>query len=162
MGPTRTRKIEALIAELFEASGVSRRWGDLLASRERVTQAQWQTLWTASDGAYTVPQIARRLGVSRQNVQRISNELIASGLATFTPNPDHKASPLLSLTPAGRERLTRVNAAAERGNQTLLVEMTEADVDQLRHLLARLSGAVTELMKVEHTQSQTNISSSSR
>src|SRR5436190_244666 len=76
-----------------------------------LTQAQWQTLWIAATGPLTVPQIARRLGVSRQNVQRVANDLAAAGMATFGQNPDHKSSPLLELTPAGRSALDRINTA---------------------------------------------------
>ena len=54
--------MEALFAELFEAAGTSRRWGEILASRQGLTQAQWQTLWIAATSPLTVPQIARLLG----------------------------------------------------------------------------------------------------
>ena len=49
----------------------------------------------------TVPQIARRMGLTRQAVQRIANQLVEDGLAAFTDNPDHRGSPILSLTDRG-------------------------------------------------------------
>ena len=139
--------MEALFAELFEAAGTSRRWGEILASRQGLTQAQWQTLWIAGTSPLTVPQIARRLGVSRQNVQRVANDLAAAGMATFGQNPDHKSSPLLDLTPAGRSALEGINTAAAGSNQALLERLSEPGIDQLRHLVTQFSQAVHELIR---------------
>jgi DNA-binding MarR family transcriptional regulator len=140
---TGAAKMETLFAELFEAAGTGRRWGEILASRQGLTQAQWQTLWIAATSPLTVPQIARRLGVSRQNVQRV-------GMATFRPNPDHKSSPLLDLTPAGRTALDRINTAAAGSNQALLDRLSEPGIDQLRSLITHFSQAVHELIDAEH------------
>jgi DNA-binding MarR family transcriptional regulator len=146
---TGAEKVGTLYAELFEAAGAGRRWGEILASRQGLTQAQWQTLWTAAGGPLTVPQIARRLGVSRQNVQRVANDLAANGMAAFGQNPDHKSSPLLELTPAGRSALDRVNAAAAGYNQALLDRLTEPGIDELRRLVTCLTQAIRELIDAE-------------
>lgn len=138
--------MEALFAELFEAAGTGRRWGEILASSQGLTQAQWQTLWTAANAALTVPQIARRLGVSRQNVQRVANDLAAAGMAAFRQNPDHKSSPLLELTPAGRRALDNINTAAAGSNQALLERLSEPGIDELRRLITDLSQAIHELI----------------
>jgi DNA-binding MarR family transcriptional regulator len=140
-----TDRMEALHAKLFEAAGVSRRWGETLAGHAGQTQARWQTMWTAGSGSFTVPQIARRLGVTRQNVQRLANELVDEGLAVYTDNPDHKASPLLELTPHGQNVLTTINAAAARGNQELLERLSQRRVDQLHNLLDQLIDAINEV-----------------
>lgn len=51
----------------------------------------------------TTPQIARSLGLSRQAVQRLADDLVARGLAVWSDNPDHRRARLLGLTDAGRE-----------------------------------------------------------
>lgn len=140
-----SRKVEALFAELFEAAGVGRARGETLAAREGLTQARWQTLWIADTGRLTVPQIARRLSVSRQSVQRVANELTADGMAAFEPNPDHKASPILALTTTGRQALERINAAADHDHQYLLGLFPEHDVDTLSTLLARFTASMKQL-----------------
>jgi DNA-binding MarR family transcriptional regulator len=140
-----SRKVENLFAELFEAAGIGRARGEALAAREGLTQARWQTLWIADTGRYTVPQIARRLSVSRQSVQRVANELAADGMATFEPNPDHKASPILALTTAGRQALKRINTAADHDHQYLLGLFPEHDVDTLSTLLARFTASMKDL-----------------
>jgi DNA-binding MarR family transcriptional regulator len=140
-----SKKVETLFAELFEAAGVGRNWGESLASREGLTQARWQTMWVAATGQLTVPQIARRLGVSRQNVQRVVNDLVAEGQATYGPNPDHKASPLVTLTNTGARSLERINAAVVRDHERLLLQFSERDVDRLRGLLGRFTTAIKDL-----------------
>lgn len=52
-------------------------------------------------GAQTVPQLARYRYVPRQSVQKLANEMLAQGVVEFIPNPAHKRSRLLRLTPQG-------------------------------------------------------------
>ena len=85
-------ELPLLIADLFEAAGAMRRRGDQIAAVAGQTQARWQVLSVLSDGHWTVPQVARRLGVSRQAVQRIVDELRNDGLVGLKPNPDHERS----------------------------------------------------------------------
>jgi len=52
--------------------------------------------------ARTVPQAARSLGLTRQAVQRLADDLAERGLAEWRDNPEHRRARLLQLTPAGR------------------------------------------------------------
>ncbi|WP_431233534.1 MarR family transcriptional regulator [Mycolicibacterium psychrotolerans] len=65
----------------------------------------------------TVPQAARRLGVTRQAVQRVANELVDDLLVELASNPDHRTSPLCRLTDDGRRILARINKIAEVENR---------------------------------------------
>jgi DNA-binding MarR family transcriptional regulator len=56
-------------------------------------------------GPATVPRIARSRGVTRQHVQALVNGLLAQGLVALRPNPAHKRSPLVALSPAGETTL---------------------------------------------------------
>ncbi|MEV6840124.1 MarR family transcriptional regulator [Streptomyces sp. NPDC051133] len=127
-----------LIADVFEAAGALRRLGEQTAAAEGLTQARWQVLSAASEDPLTVPQAARRLGVSRQNVQRVANDLVSSRHASYEPNPDHRGSPLLTLTPRGRESLARVTARAERLHRTLFATIPDEEIHATRTSLRRL------------------------
>jgi DNA-binding MarR family transcriptional regulator len=48
-----------------------------------------------------VAHIARNMGLARQSVQRVVNELVADGLVEFAPNPHHRRASLVRLTDAG-------------------------------------------------------------
>lgn len=137
-----TKEMEELYSELFDAAGLGRRVGEQIAALEGQTQSRWQTMWTIdAAGALTIPQIARRLGVSRQNEQRVVNDLVGAGLAEYAPNPDHKTSPLARLTAEGDRVLRSINAAAEESHQAILEQFSDAQVQQLRELLRSFSDA---------------------
>ncbi|AZG46680.1 MarR family winged helix-turn-helix transcriptional regulator [Gordonia insulae] len=136
---------EKLFSELYEAAGAGRRLGEGIAARAGQTQARWQTLWTIGAGPMTVPQIARRLGVSRQHILRLTNSLADEGLIEQVVNPDHKTSPLLKLTPAGRDVLDLINHGAKDSNELLLQQLSGSDVDQLRTLLQRFTQIVKSM-----------------
>ncbi|MFE6176307.1 MarR family winged helix-turn-helix transcriptional regulator [Streptomyces sp. NPDC056464] len=131
-----------LIADVLEAAGALRRLGERTADAEGLTQARWQVLSVASEDPLTIPQAARRLGVSRQNIQRVANDLVALGLAAYTANPDHRGSPLLTLTPRGRESLARVTDRAAKLHRTLFAAIPDEEIlatrASVRRLLAEL------------------------
>jgi DNA-binding MarR family transcriptional regulator len=135
-------EMQRLAADLFEVAGGMRRDGEAIARTAGQTQVRWQVLWIAASGQLTVPSIARRLGTSRQNVQRIAHEIVADGLATFESNPDHSRSPLLVLTRRGSATLDRLNQTARRRNLELTRELGDAQVRRLRALLDRLRRAL--------------------
>ena len=138
-----------MYAELFEAAAVSRRQGDEMAGVVGQTQARWQAMWIINTGQLTVPQVARRLGVSRQHIQRTTEELADEGLLVHAPNPDHKTSPLLRLTADGQSQLAQINAASETTHQQMLAHFDEQDVKHFRTLLAKFTAAI-------HATSPTN------
>jgi DNA-binding MarR family transcriptional regulator len=127
-----------LIADLYEVSGVLRRWGEAIAAGEGQTQSRWQVLSVVSEVPMTVPSAARRLGISRQAVQRTANELVDDGLARLTPNPDHRTSPLLELTEAGREVLARITRHAALAHRTITAQIPQDDMVRTRVFLHRL------------------------
>ena len=104
--------VPLLVADVFHLAGVFRRIGEQIARLAGRTQAEWQLLSAISDGARTVPQVARRLGYTRQSVQRTADSLAANAFVRFVPNPDHKKSTLVELTPAGRKALDRITQRA--------------------------------------------------
>jgi DNA-binding MarR family transcriptional regulator len=55
-----------------------------------------------------VPELARERPVSRQHIQTLVNALLAAGLVETRPNPEHRRSPLLSLSEEGRRRLKQL------------------------------------------------------
>ena len=131
-----------LVADVYETAGAARRWGERLAAASGQTQARWQLLSVISDGDWTVPGAADRLGTSRQAVQRITNELVADGLVELEDNPRHRRSPFVKPTPAGRHALEAINAQAERRHRAIAAELGDVDVAALRRTLRRFTDVV--------------------
>jgi DNA-binding MarR family transcriptional regulator len=59
-------------------------------------------------GPTTVPDIARRRGVSRQHIQTIVNGLVDRGFVVLQPNPAHSRSHRIALTTDGTAVIDRV------------------------------------------------------
>lgn len=101
-----------LVADVFEAAGALRLHGDRTAAQVGQSQARWQVLSVFSEGDWTVATAARRLGVTRQSVQRIADLLVEDRLARYEANPRHNGSPLVRLTDAGESALAVISTAS--------------------------------------------------
>lgn len=134
-----------LVADVYELAGLLRQSGEALAASEGQTQARWQLMSAVSDGGLTVPQAARRLGISRQAVQRVANALVHDGLAAFADNLDHRTSPLLILTDQGNSTLSRISRRATFADAAMSQRVDPAILraahEGVRQLIAALSDA---------------------
>ncbi|MEC4572563.1 MarR family winged helix-turn-helix transcriptional regulator [Streptomyces virginiae] len=131
-------ELALLVADVFEAAGLLRRMGEGVAAAEGQTQARWQLLSVVSEEPLTVARAARRLGIARQGVQRVANDLVREDLAGFRPNPDHRGSPLLALTPLGHTTLERITTRASAIHEVLTADIAAADISAARSLLHRV------------------------
>jgi DNA-binding MarR family transcriptional regulator len=134
-----TDQLALLVADVYEAAGALRRAGEALAATEGQTQARWQLMSAVSDQPLPVARAARRLGIARQGVQRIANELVGDGLAEYRDNPDHRTSPLLALTDVGQRRLGAITARAAAAHQAMGDGVAENDLAAVRAVLQRLT-----------------------
>jgi DNA-binding MarR family transcriptional regulator len=128
------------MADVYELAGLSRRTSEAIASDLGQTAARWRVLSVLSAGPCTVPAAARRLGLTRQGVQRVADDLLAARLLKASPNPDHVRSPLLTLTNRGQlvlEQLTQRSDAA-RGRLLQHAHITAEDLAAARTTLRPL------------------------
>lgn len=137
--------VPIIVADIYELAGRMREYGETIARTVGHTQARWQVMSAASAQSYTVPQIARILGVSRQNVQRIADTLVADGSAAYQHNPDHRTSPHLVLTGRGGVALERLSKAASGYHARLARKLPPSEVVTLQRGLHRLLEALTEI-----------------
>ncbi len=127
---SRSREGEALtqlILETFRLNGELLDAGNTLTAPHGLTSARWQVLGAIdlAGQPLTVSQIARRMGLARQGVQRIINELEKLGIVTASPNQDHKRAPLFSISPSGASIMTEIDEA-----QTQWVNQLAAGLDE--------------------------------
>lgn len=92
-----------LILEVFRVNGGLIAAGDRLLADLGLTSARWQVLGAIalSPAAEPVARLARSMGLHRQGVQRIVNELEAEGIVAFDDNPHHRRAKLVRLTKKG-------------------------------------------------------------
>ena len=150
-----------VILSTFRANSLLLAAGDLLGAREGLTSARWQVLGAIAlaERPLTVPQIARRMGLTRQSVHATVKRLVADGLLEIAPNADHRRSPLVDLTGSGRSRyeaIDRMQAAwvnaLARGLDRSDLEATARVLDELCRRLeddrAEEGGVTTSAKKV--------------
>jgi DNA-binding MarR family transcriptional regulator len=146
--------VPVIIGDVYELAGRLRECGEAVARTVGQTQARWQVLSAASAQPLSVPQIARVLGVTRQNVQRIADLLVAEGSAEYLENPHHRASPHLVLTGRGRATLAELNAAARGYHGRLARRLSSADVLSIQRGLRRLLKALQEIHPIQSTKQE--------
>ncbi len=97
--------VTALILDVFRLNGRLQLAGDRLVAELGLTSARWQILGAIAyaERPESVAWHARTMGVHRQGVQRIVNELEKEGIVEFQPNPHHKRAHLVALTSNGQE-----------------------------------------------------------
>ena len=139
MVPTRAktdqeRLLASLILEVFRLNGRLLSVADGLVAKLGLSSAQWQVLGAIGMAASPEPvaRIARNMGLRRQSVQRIVNDLAEDEMIEFQENPYHRRAKLVLLTKKGRGVF---EAAGQVGTpwMTSLVK----DLDSKRILAAR-------------------------
>jgi DNA-binding MarR family transcriptional regulator len=129
-----------LVLSTFRANGLFLAAGDLLAAEEGLTSARWQVLGALALAGrpLTVPQIARRMGLTRQSVQASVNRLLGDGLVDTAENPDHRRSPLIRLTDSGSATYAAVQRRQVRWINELAAGMQVAELSTATRVLRQL------------------------
>ena len=132
----------SVILSIFRANGLLNAAGDELTAEHGVTSARWQVLAAinAQDRPLTVPQIARRRGITRQSVRSSVNHLLADGLVELVPNDDHKRSQLVFLTDVGRARLQAIYEKQSVWVNQLASGLSRAQLETTARVLSELCG----------------------
>lgn len=147
--------ITGLILEVFRLNGQLLHEGDRLSQPLGLTSARWQVLGAIGIAGHpmSVAQIGRRMGVSRQAVQRIANDLEALGFIAFKNNPDHARAKLVEPTAKGSKALKRIeNIQAEWSNalaKGLDVARLGEAVELMRELRVRCETTEIQLMNTK-------------
>ena len=124
--------------EVFRLNGALLRHGARLTAPVGQTQARWQVIGAVEERKRTVPQIARRMGMTRQSVQRVADLLVQDGVLAFEPNPDHARSPLVGLTRAGRRLEGQLKEIGARWSESIAKGMARGDLEKSIEVIRRV------------------------
>jgi DNA-binding MarR family transcriptional regulator len=142
----RAEEVDRLVADVLECAGALRRYGDALTRPLGQTEVRWAVMSVLCGGARTVPQVARRLGVTRQSVQRVANLLAAEGLIVSVTNPETARSPLFCLTERGERVLAAITATVDPWLHRVGEELSLDDLRRARVALAVLMRFAREVI----------------
>ena len=93
------------------------------------------------DESLPVAEIARRVGLTRQSVQRVANNVVAQDWAHRQPNPGRRGQNLLVLTPKGRQAVAALAKEQHAWANTVGQEIGEKELKILGTLISRLTDA---------------------
>lgn len=142
--PPSARDIEDLTRETRALFQALRTYADRLHEEETVTASMRAVLERLDAHApETVPEIARAKSVTRQHIQQIVDQLLAAGLVETRPNPAHKRSPLIAITPAGAARFARMRRREAAALERLATALDGLDAAAAAATLRRVRDALS-------------------
>jgi len=127
---------------LFQLHGRVLEAADVMSGGFGLTGARWQVMKVAARRALTVSQIARRLGLKRQSVQRTVDQLVTQGIVELQPNVDHLRAGLVALSDEGRRILAALEGRQRAWLGRCLRGLTRAELERLADSLTALAGRV--------------------
>lgn len=132
--------LTTLILDVFRLNGRLLVAGDRLVAGLGLTSARWQVLGAIAyaDRPESVAWHARTMGLHRQGVQRIVNELEADGVVEFRPNPHHKRAHLVLLTPKGQTLFEAAHALQVPWVNALADGLKNEDIATAKDLINQL------------------------
>ena len=122
--------LTALVLPVFTLNGEILEAAATITALHELTPARWQ-----------VAEIARRVGLTRQSVQRVANDVVAQDWAHWQPNPGRRGQNLLVLTPKGRQAVAALAKEQHAWANTVGQEIGEKDLKILGTLISRLTDA---------------------
>ncbi len=137
------KALHDLFREVFELQAALSAIMDMVHEQAGLSTSQHKIMRALSHiGPATVPDVAAALGVSRQFVQTVCNNLLSCEYIEFSVNPRHKRSKLAMLTERGRNAFRQA-----RMNENKIIEQALPGIDpvkatQARKLLASIRIAV--------------------
>jgi DNA-binding MarR family transcriptional regulator len=132
-----------LVLEVAWLGGLFTAAGESLAKVGKQTLARWVILDAIEDKPSTVAEVARRRGIARQAVQRVSDLLEREGLAAYEPNPQHRRAKLLRPTPRGRRVLHAISVEQKAWADALGAQIGEAKLRTLRKSIEQIRRATS-------------------
>lgn len=143
--------LTSLIVPVIRLEAHFSRAGEAIAAAGGQTLARWLALEMVADGPASVAQIARRMELTRQSVQRVADLLQEDGLTEYMDNPAHRRAKLVRITPRGQTTLRTIQTAQRTWANSVGAEIGEADLRHASDVVDRLTRVLT-MRLVDHRQ----------
>ena len=142
----RVNPLGNLVVEIFRVNGALLSSGNLMTRDVGMSSARWQVVGALEMAGrpLSVSQIARNMGLARQSVQRLVNELWADSFVVLADNPDHRRASLVSLTPTGRRVFRKIMDRQVVWSEQILATtaLSERRIGEVTSTLRRLREAL--------------------
>jgi DNA-binding MarR family transcriptional regulator len=92
-------------------------------------------MFNVAQGNGSVSEIARATDYTRQSIQRLADNLVAEGLATYSPDPDDRRRQIITLTGEGNTVLHEMESDFDRWSRRLVKKLGKENVSKtIEHL----------------------------
>ncbi len=138
--------LTGLVIEVFRLNGDVLAAGDVLVDDLGLTSARWQVLGAIALSPVPLPvaHLARNMGLTRQAVQRVVDEMRRDGLVSLALNPHHQRAMLVVMTDGG-ETAYQVAMGRQQGwADTLASGLSPERIEAARDLLHELQRRLNE------------------
>jgi len=133
------KQLSELALTIFELNGKFLSIAEQLTKQAGITATRWQVLGAVLDQPLTQADIARKMGITRQSVQRTSMQLITAGLIISVPNPNHKKASLLTPTESGLRTIDKIGPLHKKFSIALINELGQHTADDILNQLKKLN-----------------------
>jgi DNA-binding MarR family transcriptional regulator len=133
-----------LILLVFRLNGRLLEAAERLATAGELTAARWQVLGGVLDEPRTVSEIGRRMGLTRQSVQRLADALVQDGFAKWEPNPRHQRAKLLTPTSRAFRAVRRISTRQHPWSSAVGDAVGERALRQAARTLEKVTAAMQE------------------
>jgi len=129
--------LHLIVVNIHQLSGAYHQRLQAWTRKVGLTAPQWELMFAAAGENRTVPQLARRMRLARQTVQRSADQIVRIGMASFRPNPDHQRSPYFVLSEEGRKALATIEGAMreQRGKYLEQNRVSRRDLEVTQRVL---------------------------
>ncbi len=142
-------KLGSMAVTVFALNSQFLKVAEQLATPAGLTVTRWKVLGAVLREPQTQAEIARRMGITRQSVQRTSTQLVEDGMAHWVPNPSHRKANLLQPTEKGFLAVRKIDPQHAVFAQQLEVELGTERMTQLSEALTDLQSALDTLILSE-------------
>jgi DNA-binding MarR family transcriptional regulator len=134
-----SENLYALIVEIRASFNRLRAFADTMHADLSITASMRAVMESVfGQEPQSVPEIARRKGVSRQHIQVNVDALCEKGLVELRDNPAHKRSPLVALTRKGRAAFEKIREREALALEELADGLPERNVKAALKVLRKL------------------------
>ena len=136
----------AIVLEIFKVNGLLANEGDRITSEFGLSSARWKVLGALSlaQEPLTVSQIARNMGLTRQAVQRLADEMQKGGLLGFMDNPNHKRAKLVTVSAKGEQVYAQLDQIQRPWAQQHADAFSAEDLTTTLAVLTKISQRFTD------------------
>ena len=143
MLPPSAQLFRTFTRSVFAAQAAVLKHGDAANARFGQTSARWRVLYQVGSGEVSVAEIARKLGYSRQAVQRLADALVAEGLATYSSDEVDRRRQRIELSAEGAVLLRELEANFAVWSERLVSLITQEELRSVVDGLERITRILT-------------------